>query len=111
MKINSQIYTDIDYTKEGKQLGQLDVPISTNTAGWANYYLPICVVKNGEGPTALIFGGNHGDEYEGPVTLMNLARWLQPEQVADKAVFEGSPLRVFFVFCFPRFDVAHAFGK
>lgn len=86
MKINSQIYTDIDYAKEGKQLGQLDVPISTNTAGWANYYLPICVVKHGEGPTALIFGGNHGDEYEGPVTLMNLARWLQPEQVQGRVI-------------------------
>ena len=86
MKINSQIYTDIDYAKEGKQLGQLDVPISTNTAGWANYYLPICVIKHGEGPTALIFGGNHGDEYEGPVTLMNLARWLQPEQVQGRVI-------------------------
>jgi predicted deacylase len=86
MKINSQLYTDIDYDREGKQLGQLEVPISTNTAGWANYYLPLCVVKNGDGPTALIFGGNHGDEYEGPVTLMNLARWLQPEQVQGRVI-------------------------
>jgi predicted deacylase len=86
MKINSQLYTDIDYEKTGKQLGQLEVPISTNTAGWANYYLPLCVVNNGEGPTALIFGGNHGDEYEGPVTLMNLARTLQPEQVQGRVI-------------------------
>lgn len=86
MKINSQLYTDIDYNKEGKQLGQLEVPISNNNAGWANYYLPLCVVKNGEGPTALIFGGNHGDEYEGPVTLINLARWLQPEQVQGRVI-------------------------
>ena len=27
----------------------------------------------GDGPTALITGGNHGDEYEGPVALFNFA--------------------------------------
>ena len=86
MNIKSQIYTEIDYAKTGKQLGHLEVPTSTNSAGWANQYLPICVVKNGEGPTALIFGGNHGDEYEGPVTLMNLARWLEPTQVQGRVI-------------------------
>jgi predicted deacylase len=86
MHIKSQIFTEIDYTQDGKQMGQLEVPISTNSAGWANIFLPICVVKNGEGPTALIFGGNHGDEYEGPVTLMNLARWLDPAQVQGRVI-------------------------
>ena len=86
MSTKSQIYTEIDYTKAGKQLGRLEVPTSTNSAGWANQYIPICVVKNGEGPTALIFGGNHGDEYEGPVTLMNLARWLDPAHVQGRVI-------------------------
>jgi len=86
MYIKSQIYTEIDYNQDGKQIGQLEVPISTNSAGWANLFLPICVVKNGEGPTALIFGGNHGDEYEGPVTLMNLARYLDPTQVQGRVI-------------------------
>lgn len=86
MNIKSQIYTEIDYAKTGKQLGHLEVPTSTNSAGWANQYLPVCVVKNGEGPTALIFGGNHGDEYEGPVTLVNLARWLDPAQVEGRVI-------------------------
>ncbi len=86
MNINSPIYTSIDYEKDGKQFGRLEAPVSTNNAGWANYYLPICVIKNGEGPTALIFGGNHGDEYEGPVTLLNLARWLEPEQIQGRVI-------------------------
>ena len=30
-------------------------------------------MKNGSGPTALLTGGNHGDEYEGPVALFNFA--------------------------------------
>lgn len=81
MAIDTQIYTEIDYHKPGKQIGNLAVPQSTNTSGWATQYLPITVIRNGSGPTALLFGGNHGDEYEGPVTLINLARELEAEQV------------------------------
>jgi N-alpha-acetyl-L-2,4-diaminobutyrate deacetylase len=86
MNIDSQISTDIDYEKDGKQLGVLHVPQSFNTAGWANYFIPIAVIKNGHGPTALLFGGNHGDEYEGQVTLMKLARELQPAQVQGRII-------------------------
>ncbi|MCB0155585.1 MAG: succinylglutamate desuccinylase/aspartoacylase family protein [Anaerolineae bacterium] len=86
MSIDTQIYTTIDYDKNGKQMGTLDVPQSTNTSGWRTQYLPITVVKNGSGPTALLFGGNHGDEYEGPVALMKLARSLQPAQVQGRVI-------------------------
>ena len=56
--------------------------------GWATReYIPIVVFKNGSGPTALLFGGNHGDEYEGPVTLIKLARTIQPEQVKGALSF------------------------
>ena len=40
--------------------------------------IPLTVVKNGEGPTALLTGGNHGDECENPIALFNLARDLNP---------------------------------
>jgi len=86
MTIDSQIFTDIDYEKDGKQAGHLGVPQSNNTAGWATQYIPITVVQNGRGPTALLFGGNHGDEYEGPVTLLKLARELQPEHVQGRVI-------------------------
>lgn len=86
MSINSPVSTDVDYDKNGKQFGRLSAPISTNSAGWANYFVPICVIKNGEGPTALISGGNHGDEYEGPVTLMNLAREIAPEMIRGRLI-------------------------
>lgn len=39
--------------RPGEQIGFLGVPQSTNTAGWATQYLPIAVIKNGKGPTAL----------------------------------------------------------
>jgi N-alpha-acetyl-L-2,4-diaminobutyrate deacetylase len=44
------------------------------------------VVRNGEGPTALLTGANHGDEYEGPVALFDLANTLQPEQVTGRVI-------------------------
>jgi predicted deacylase len=44
------------------------------------------VIKNGRGPTALLCGGNHGDEYEGQVTLMKLAGELQPDQVQGRII-------------------------
>lgn len=86
MAIDSQIFTDIDYDKPGKQSGLLGVPQSTNTSGWATQYIPITVVQNGRGSTVLLFGGNHGDEYEGPVALLKLARELQPEQVQGRVI-------------------------
>lgn len=86
MTIDSQIFTDVDYDKNGKQYGMLGVPQSTNTSGWATVYVPICVIKNGTGPTALLSGGNHGDEYEGQVSLMNLAREIKPEQVQGRII-------------------------
>ena len=86
MAIDTQIFTTVDYEKEGKQMGTLDVPQSTNTSGWRTQYIPITVIKNGSGPTALLFGGNHGDEYEGPVALMKLARTLRPEQIQGRVI-------------------------
>jgi N-alpha-acetyl-L-2,4-diaminobutyrate deacetylase len=84
--VDTQIWTEIDYDKPGKQIGFLGVPQSTNTAGWATQYLPIAVIKNGSGPTALFFGGNHGDEYEGTVTLPKLARAIDPNEVNGRII-------------------------
>lgn len=82
----SIIVTDIDYDRLGKQLGALAVPQSTNSSGWATEYIPIAVFNGGPGPTALLFGGNHGDEYEGPVALMNLVRALDAGQLQGRVI-------------------------
>src|SRR3954454_19932365 len=82
----TQIGTHIDYERPGKQQGSLRLPYSHNLAGWANILIPITVVKNGSGPTLLALGGNHGDEYEGPVALMKLARKLEPDQVNGRVI-------------------------
>jgi N-alpha-acetyl-L-2,4-diaminobutyrate deacetylase len=48
--------------------------------------IPITVIKRGDGPTALLTGGNHGDEYEGPVALFELARTLKAEAVQGRVI-------------------------
>jgi N-alpha-acetyl-L-2,4-diaminobutyrate deacetylase len=86
MTVRTQVGTNVDYEKPGKQQGHLRVPFSHNEAGWANLLIPITVVKGGRGPTLLASGGTHGDEFEGPVALMKLARALKPEEVQGRVI-------------------------
>lgn len=86
MTAKTQITTDVDYARDGKQQSYLRVPYSHNLAGWANVLIPITVLKNGSGPTLLALGGNHGDEYEGPVALMKLARTIESAQVQGRLI-------------------------
>ncbi len=73
------IFTSLDFNKPGKQQGFLQVPYSHNLGGWANVMIPITTIARGKGPTALILGGNHGDEYQGQIAAMKLARELTPK--------------------------------
>jgi predicted deacylase len=82
----SLVSCSIDLDSPGFRTGHLAVPQSTNSAGWANWWIPIAVAGDGQGPTALLFGGNHGDEYEGPVTLMKLAQQVQNESVVGRVI-------------------------
>jgi len=80
------VQTDIDFEKEGKQISYLWVPHSRNNSAWGKVLVPIVVIKNGSGPTALLVGGNHGGEYEGPVCLLKLARSLMPEKIQGRII-------------------------
>jgi N-alpha-acetyl-L-2,4-diaminobutyrate deacetylase len=48
--------------------------------------VPVTVIRNGDGPTALLTGGNHGDEYEGPIALFELATGLRPEDISGRVI-------------------------
>src|SRR3546814_14118113 len=48
--------------------------------------MPICVGKNGSGPTVLLTGGIHGDEYEGQIAVSRLARELDPASVQGRVI-------------------------
>lgn len=77
----SPISPTVDLDAEGVQHGFLRLPYSRDDSAWGSVMIPITVVRNGKGPTALLTGGNHGDEYEGPIALFDLARSLGAEDV------------------------------
>ena len=80
------IVTSLHFDKSGKQQGFLQVPYSHNLGGWANVMVPITIVARGKGPTVLVLGGNHGDEYQGQIAAMKLARELTPEMVTGRII-------------------------
>jgi N-alpha-acetyl-L-2,4-diaminobutyrate deacetylase len=82
----SRVTTRIDFEADGKRHDYLNVPHSRDDSAWGTVRVPITVVKNGAGPTLLFIGGNHGDEYEGPIALMKLARALEPADIAGRVV-------------------------
>lgn len=86
MSTISKINTTLDFSREGKQYGYLQVPNSSNTSGWGSLLVPATVIVNGSGPTVLFTGANHGDEYEGPLALLKLARELRSEQIQGRVI-------------------------
>ena len=82
----SPISPTIDLMAAGVTHGFLNLPYSRDDSAWGSVMIPITVVRNGEGPTALLTGGNHGDEYEGPIALFDLARSLKAEDVTGTVI-------------------------
>ena len=74
----SPVKSTIDFEQDGLQHGFLKLPHSHDESAYGSVMIPISMVKKGEGPTALLTGGNHGDEYEGPIALFDLAQNNRP---------------------------------
>jgi N2-acetyl-L-2,4-diaminobutanoate deacetylase len=82
----SPVTPTIDLEGPGVRHGFLRLPYSRDDSAWGNLMIPITVVANGDGPTALLTGANHGDEYEGPVALVDLATTLDPADVGGRVI-------------------------
>lgn len=83
---DSPISATVDFDAEGVQHGFLKLPYSHDLSAWGSIMIPLTVVKRGTGPTALLTGGNHGDEYEGPIALFELAQSLSANQVMGRVI-------------------------
>ncbi len=82
----SPITPTVDFDADGEQHGFLKLPYSRDDSAWGAIMIPITVVKRGEGPTVLLTGGNHGDEYEGPVALAKLACSLKASELRGRVI-------------------------
>ncbi|MXW48420.1 MAG: N-alpha-acetyl diaminobutyric acid deacetylase DoeB [Gammaproteobacteria bacterium] len=76
----------IPLDEDGSHHGFLSLPYSRNDSAWGSIMIPISVIKNGPGPTALLTGANHGDEYEGPVALQDLALRLNAADIQGRVI-------------------------
>ena len=80
--MTSTVFTDIDWDKDGKQIGTLNLPHSPDDDAWGVIPFPAASIKNGNGPVVVVTGAVHGDEYEGPIVISELMRNIEAHEVS-----------------------------
>lgn len=83
-------FTDIDLDAPGRQTGFLHIPQSPHDDAWGTVRIPMAVLANGDGPTVILEGGNHGDEYEGQIVLGEFIRDLPLDRVRGRLIIVPS---------------------
>ena len=83
---DNPISATIPLDADGSHHGFLNLPYSRNDSAWGAVMIPISVICNGSGPTALLTGANHGDEYEGVIGLQNLALNLDHKHISGRII-------------------------
>jgi N-alpha-acetyl-L-2,4-diaminobutyrate deacetylase len=78
---------DLDLTRPGKSLYDLG-PIAGPLDGVSGD--PLCCINNGAGPSVLLLGGIHGDEYEAQIVLRRLVDRLTPADVTGRVLIAPS---------------------
>jgi N2-acetyl-L-2,4-diaminobutanoate deacetylase len=84
--LKSTAFTTIDLDKPGKQVGFVMIPHSPHGDAWGVTRIPIAVIANGTGPTVIFEGGNHGDEYEGPIAICEMIRDIDPGEIQGRLI-------------------------
>ena len=74
----------LDLERDGKVLDHLSMPFSIDRSPYFQVKVPVCVIRNGDGPSVLFMAGNHGDEYEGELSLARLIRRLDPARIKGR---------------------------
>ena len=85
-RIHCSIDLDAPGHRVGRRVGRLEVRHSNNRHAYGIIPVPIACIGNGDGPTALVTAGNHGDEHEGKIIARRLIRELDPERVHGRLI-------------------------
>lgn len=86
----STAFATVDLDGPGKQVGFVMIPHSPDDDAWGATRIPIAIISNGNGPTVVIEGGNHGDEYEGPIVIGEMIRDLDPGEIEGRLILMPS---------------------
>jgi N-alpha-acetyl-L-2,4-diaminobutyrate deacetylase len=82
----SPVRATVDFNEPGVHHGHLRLPWSRNDSAWGNLMIPVTVITGAPGPTVLVTGGIHGDEYEGPLAILDAARRLTEKDIAGRLI-------------------------
>ncbi len=78
---------ELPLDRAGLQRGKLSIPWSTDRSAYGQVEVPVfALVGPMPGPTVLLVGGVHGDEYEGPLVLADLVRHLDPAALLGRVL-------------------------
>lgn len=82
----SRMSLTVDLDAPGRQVGDVMLRWSDNSNPLGYHPIPVISLKGSPGPTVLITGGNHGDEFEGPAAMMRLAGSLDPKKMTGQVI-------------------------
>lgn len=82
----SLINCSVPLDEQGIFYGDLMLSYSDNHLPMGYYPVPIAVINNGKGATALLIGGVHGDEFEGPTALMRLVHRIDAAAINGRVI-------------------------
>ena len=54
MKLATTISTSIDFERDGKHTGFVNLPLSVHDVAWGVVAIPLTVINNGKGPTDIL---------------------------------------------------------
>lgn len=80
-------FSQIDLGKAGKFHYTLAFHLDGT---WGYSLVPITIINGLRGPSShgvVAFGGPHGNEWEGPVTIQRLCQDLDPEHLSGPVIF------------------------
>lgn len=74
-------HSSVDINVDGKQHGFLNLPYASSRSAFGTVQIPVCVIRNGEGPTVTLLAGSRGDEFDGQVALHRLIDSIEIDNV------------------------------
>jgi predicted deacylase len=82
----SRLKCEVPFDADGRHQGFVRLFHSVHESAYGFIPIPIVVLRNGAGPTALLMSGNHGDEYEGQVALCRLVQTLDVSRISGRVI-------------------------
>ncbi|WP_282121025.1 succinylglutamate desuccinylase/aspartoacylase family protein [Ruegeria atlantica] len=83
---HSRLHLTIDLDAPGRQSGDLMLKWSDNAVPLGYHPIPVISLRGKPGPSVLILGGTHGDEFEGPAAILRLAAQLNPSDLTGQVI-------------------------